>query len=177
MGDIVGIYTDPADAIKRADRSFGVVVNKQDSYIWQGGNRYLSKQIRGIEELMPDLMNSSTSCCADVMLKKQGIYLDAAKLLQQKTVLSLLHENLPEMAVLDLTGCSMDAVLYYVSRGYPVFAMVEAGGAVLITGYDSQNITLYDPLVATVDKYGRIETQERFNNSGNRFISYIDIKQ
>lgn len=177
MGDIVGIYTDPADAIKRADQSFGVVVNKQDSYIWQGGNRYLSRQIRGIEELMPDLMNSSTSCCADVMLKKQGIYLDAAKLLQQKTVLSLLHENLPEMAVLDLTGCSMDAVLYYVSCGYPVFAMVEAGGAVLITGYDSQNITLYDPGLGTIDKYGRIETQERFNNSGNRFISYIDIKQ
>lgn len=177
MGDIVGIYTNPADAISRADKSFGAVVNKQDSYIWQGGNRYLAKQLKGIEGEAADALRSTTACCASEMLKHQGIYLDAKGMLNGKTVLSILRENLPDMAVLDLTGCPLDAVLYYVSCGNPVFVMVEADEAVLITGYDSATITLYDPALGTIEKYDKAETEERLAKNGNRFISYINIKQ
>ncbi|MCR5223030.1 MAG: hypothetical protein K6D90_09230, partial [Lachnospiraceae bacterium] len=177
MGDIVGIYIDPAEAINRAEQSFGVVVDKKDSYIWQGGNRYLAKQIKGIGEDPAIGVQNTTACCVDEMLKKQGVYLNAKTMMNSHTVLSLLRENLPELDVLDLTGCSTDAVFYYVSCGYPVLAMVEAGQAVLITGYDSENITLYDPAAGTVEKYLKSETVERFRISGNRFISYINTKQ
>ena len=111
------------------------------------------------------------------MLKLQGIYLDPKGMLNGKTVLSLLRENLPDMAVLDLTGCPLDAVLYYVSCGNPVFVMVEADEAVLITGFDSATITLYDPALGTVEKYDKKETEERLASNGNRFISFINIKQ
>ncbi|MBQ7582565.1 MAG: hypothetical protein IJU25_07065 [Lachnospiraceae bacterium] len=177
MGDIVGVYADPADAIKRAEPSFGVVVDKRDSYIWQGGNRYLSKLIKGIEPQPSDALRSTTACCVDEMLKLNGVYLDARTILNGKTVIGVLNENLPDATVVDLAGCSLDAVQYYVSCGNPVLAVVEADEAVLIVGYDSQNTTIYNPKLGTVDKYGKIETTSWFMQNGNRFISFINTKQ
>lgn len=177
MGEIIGIYANPDEAIKRAEKAFGVVVDRKDSYIWQGGNRYLSKQIRGIEEATPDGSKTTAASCVDEILKLQGIYLDARTMLQGRTVIGLLREHLPDMEVLDLTGCSLDAVQYYVSCGNPVIAMVEADNAVLITGYDSQNIVIYDPRLGTQERYGTTETEEWFMRNGNRFVSFINTKQ
>ncbi len=177
MGDIVGIYTDPAEAVKRAEQSFGVVVDRRDSYIWQGGNRYLAKQLKGIEEESAGT-RSTMVCCVDAMLKLQGIYMNTRDLeYSGKTALALLKENLPDMTVLDLTGCSLSAVKYYVSCGNPVLAMVEADEAVLIMGYDSQNVVLYDPALGTIDKYITEEAEARFMQNGNRFVSFINTKQ
>lgn len=177
MGAIVGIYADPAEAINRAAESFGVVVDRKDSYIWQSGNRYLAKQIKGLETNGVDGMRTSTACCVDEVLKLQGIYLDARTMMQGRTVLSVLKENLPDEMVLDLTGCSLDAVQYYISCGNPVIAMVEADEAVLLTGYDSQNVTIYDPRQGLQDKYGRIEVEDWLRQNGNRFVSFIHTKQ
>ena len=177
MGDIVGVYADPADAIRRAETSFGAVVDRRDSYIWQGGNRYLSKTIKGMDVRSSDALRTTTACCVDEMLKLNGVYLDARTLLNGTTVIGRLKESLPDATVLDLTGCSLDAVQYYVSCGNPVLAVIEADEAVLIVGYDSQNTVIYNPKLGTVDKYGKIETTSWFMQNGNRFISYINTKQ
>lgn len=176
-GEIVGIYTNPAEAIMKADGIFGTVVDKRDSYLWQGGNRYLSKTIRNIEVQQSDPLHSSTALCVNEMLKVQGVSLDARTMLSGKTVFSVLQENLDGATVLDLTGCSMKTVYYYVSCGIPVLAMVEDGESVLITGYDSSNTTIYNPKEGTNDKYGDIISAEWFQNNGNRFITYIMTKQ
>ena len=177
QGMIKGIYTDPAEAIIRGEETAGVVINKQGSYIWQTGNRYLSKHIKNIEPLIADGTKTSVAMCLDEMLKLNGVYLDARNMLNGTTMLSLLGDNLPNTLPLDLSGCSFSAIQYYISRGTPVLAMVEGGNAVLVTGYDSSSIYIYDPSQGIEDKYGRIETEAWLMDNGNRFISYINIKQ
>jgi len=177
MGAIEGIYTNPAEAILRAQEDFGVVVDKRDSYIWQGGNRYLSKQIKNIEVVQADESHSTTALCVNEMLKAQGVYLDVRSMLDGKTVTEVLQENIEGATALDLTGCSLDSVYYYISRGIPVLAMVEGGQSVLITGYDSQNTIIYNPADATHDRYGKEICAEWFMNNGNRFTAYVMTKQ
>lgn len=176
-GKIKGIYTDPAEAIIKGEETAGVVINKQGSYIWQNGNRYLTKHIKNIEVELADGSKSTTAMCVDEMLKQQGIYLNAKTMLNGTTILSLLNDNLPGTLALDLSGCSVSAIQYYISRGTPVLALVEGDAAVLITGYDSGNIYIYNPALGVEDKYSRIETEAWFRENGNRFISYINIKQ
>lgn len=176
-GQLKGVYTDPAEAIIKGEETAGVVIDKQGSYIWQNGNRYLTKHIKNIEVELADGSKSTTAMCVDEMLKLQGIYLDARTMLNGTTILSLLNDNLPGTLALDLSGCSVSAIQYYISRNTPVLAMVEGDAAVLITGYDSGNIYIYNPALGVEDKYGRIETEAWFRENGNRFISYINIKQ
>lgn len=177
MGMIKGIYTDPAEAIVRGEETSGVVINKQGSYIWQTGARYLTKHIKNIEPNLADGSKTTTAMCLDEMLKLQGVYLNARTMLNGTTILALLGDNLPGTLPLDMSGCSYTAIQYYISRGTPVLAMVEGDEAVLITGYDSGNIYIYDPALGIEDKYGRIETEAWLMDNGNRFISYINIKQ
>ncbi len=172
MGDIAEIFADAADAVNRASEVFGVVINKNCSYIWESGNRKTKTQLEGIEEMQADESTSSTAICLDAMLKQEEIFKDTAALLNENTVLSVLENNL-EATVLDLTGSSLNAVLYYVSRGYPVMATVEGGESVLIVGYDEKNTIIFDPREGTIAKKGMNDSKEWFEINGNQFITYI----
>ena len=41
-----------------------------------------------------------------------------------------------------LSGCNVETVLYYIDKGMPVLGMTGTGEAVLIVGYDAQNVVL-----------------------------------
>lgn len=176
MGEIKGVFTDEADAIKAAEQVAGVVVDKSDSYIWQTGGRYTSRLIKDIEPELADDAHSSTSVCVDSMLKYNGIYEDTRNLLYSRTVLSVLRDNLADYRVLDLTGCSLDSVLYYVSNRNPVLTMI-GNESVLIVGYDSGNVTIMNPMDASITKLIKTDAKQWFNDNGNRFITYINTKQ
>ena len=45
----------------------------------------------------------------------------------------------------DLTGCTLDQVLYVINRGCPVIALTSADHAILLTGYTKNDITYIDP--------------------------------
>ncbi len=172
MGDIAGIYADAAEAVNRASEVFGVVVNKKCAYIWESGNRKTKTQLEGVEEVQADEGLSSTAICLDTMLKQEEVFKDTAVLLNENTVLSVLENNM-EAAVLDLTGCPLNSVLYYVSKGYPVMATVDGGEAVLIVGYDEKNTIIFDPLEGKIAKKGMNDSREWFENNGNKFITYV----
>ena len=111
--------------------------------------------------------------CLDQMLKYNEVYKDINSLLSgNNTVMSVLKENI-EGDVLNLTGCTLDSVLYYVGRGYPVLAMTDRGNAVLIIGFDAKNTVIYNPLDTEVRKMGINDSRAFFESYGNKFISYI----
>ena len=72
--------------------------------------------------------------------------------------------------VLDLSGCSVSMVLYYVSQGYPVLALEGGSNAELITGYDPQNIIVTDPLTGESSKRGMNDSTQQFADFGNLFL-------
>ena len=89
------------------------------------------------------------------------------------TIREVLEGNLEDARVLDLTGCSLDAVLYYVNKDIPVLASFHDGNAVLIIGFNELNTVLVDPLHGGEPfKMGMNDSARMFEENGNRFITY-----
>ena len=76
--------------------------------------------------------------------------------------------------VIDLTGCSLDSVLYEVSAQRPVIAKTGADTSVVIVGYDEYNTWLYDPVKKETYPYGMNDSTDLFQKAGNVFITYIE---
>lgn len=197
-GTLRGIYTDPAASVINAEELFGEVVNKSNGYVWESCHRKSKYQIETIgDTFITDIYpkednnestddelndedyadntsdNGSMTVCLEQILKYNEIYKDADTLLSGgNTVLSVLESNI-DGDVLNLTGCTLDSVLYYVGKGYPVLAMTDGNNAVLIIGYDSKNTVIYNPLDTEIRKMGINDSREFFERYGNKFISYV----
>lgn len=172
--DIEGIFEDPSKAISLADEISGVVVNDKGEYVWRKGNRSTKNQIMKIEANVVSEDKTSLSVCLDTMLKFESIMKNTQYLLSQgQTILSVLSENLPDAQVLDLSGCSLDSVLYYVDQDIPVLVLLNDGSAVLIVGFNELNTVIMDPSSGTIYKKGMNDSKEWFEQNDNRFITYI----
>ena len=149
QGELDSIYTDPAKAVQRADTLGGVVLNRAQQYVWERGNKKTKIQI-GTEEL-PDILLQGTY---DIKTLKKSL---------KKTG-----------TVIDLSGCSLDSVLYEVSAQRPVIAKTGTNTSVLIVGYDEYNTYLYDPVKKETYPYGLNDSTDLFQKAGNVFITYIE---
>lgn len=173
-GGIEGIFMDVGNAVNLAYEVAGVVVNDAGSYVWQKGNRSLKNQIMAIQGEQETETRGSLAVCLDTILGFEGISRNSAYMLQNgETVFSILEENLEEAQVLDLTGCSLDAVLYYVNQDIPVLVMLEDGSAVLLIGFNEKNTVVMNPENGEVYKVGMNDSKEWFEKNGNKFITYI----
>lgn len=77
------------------------------------------------------------------------------------------------IVLLEARGCSLNQVLYFLGRGYPVFAYVEEGRGRLLMGYDSYNVTIYSPETGESEKMGLNDARDYFASYGNDFICGI----
>lgn len=74
---------------------------------------------------------------------------------------------------IDLTGCELSQVLYYVSEGIPVQAELSDGTTELITGYDSANIWVYD--LAAKQSYRKtiIDAELQYSAKKCRYTAFL----
>lgn len=172
---IDGVYSNASEAVSTAEDTAGTVINDSGDYIWVKGNRVTRNQIMKIEGTAADEENSSLAVCLNTMLAAEGITRNSQYLLKQgKSALTILEEQMPEAEILDLSGCSLDAILYYVNRDIPVMAILEDKSAVLVIGFNELNIVIMDPATGTIYKKGMNDSTEWFNQNGNQFITYIN---
>lgn len=173
---VQGIYSAPGKAVKEAYDSAGVVANDRGITVWLKGNRVSRNQIMAIkEESVTDQKNSLT-VCLDNILRHAGITRNTEyDLAQGKTAIQILEENMTGVQVLDLSGCSLDAVLYYVNQDIPVLAILEDGEAVLVTGFNEFNVVIMEPSTGKLYKKGMNDATTWFAENGNHFISYMKI--
>lgn len=174
---VQGIYSTPGKAVKEAYDSAGVVANDRGITVWLKGNRVSRNQIMAIkEESVTDQKNSLT-VCLDNILRHAGITRNTEyDLAQGKTAIQILEENMTGVQVLDLSGCSLDAVLYYVNQDIPVLAILEDGEAVLVTGFNEFNVVIMEPSTGKLYKKGMNDATTWFAENGNHFISYMKIE-
>ncbi|MCR5235485.1 MAG: hypothetical protein K6E53_16515 [Lachnospiraceae bacterium] len=171
-GEIIAVYTDASDAVYKAEEADGTVVDKECRYIWKNNDRLDKCSVEEIETSYSTDKNT-IAVCLNEMLKTAGVYIDTEDLIAKGvTPLDIMKDNLDGMVPLALSGCSTDAMEYYIGNGYPVMAMVEDDNAVLITGYDKNNLTIYDPLEGNFIKKGLRDSSAWFAVNGNRFLTY-----
>ena len=171
---VQGIYSAPGKAVKEAYDSSGVVANDRGITVWLKGSRVSRNQIMAIkEESVTDQKNSLT-VCLDNILRHAGITRNTEyDLAQGKTAIQILEENMTGVQVLDLSGCSLDAVLYYVNQDIPVLAILEDGEAVLVTGFNEFNVVIMEPSTGKLYKKGMNDATAWFAENGNHFITYM----
>ena len=167
----------PREAIERAEESSGSVTARGGFYIWRAERLHTSNQIMAIEGTAADEERSSLEVCLDVILTYEGVTRNTGYLLEQgKTVAEILQENLENVQLLELTGCSLSSVLYYPDREIPVLALLEDGNAVLITGFNERNVVLMDPQTGQVSRMGLNDATAWFEENGNMFVSYVEMQ-
>ena len=148
-GGLDSTYTDPAKAVLRADDQGGVVLNRAQQYVWERGNKKTKIQLDTAD--IPDSILQGTLDTDELKKALKGTG-----------------------TVTDLSGCSLDSVLYEVSAQRPVIAKTGNGTSVVIVGYDEYNTWLYDPVKQETYPYGMNDSTDLFQKAGNIFITYIE---
>ena len=148
-GGLDSTFTDPGQAVKHADDLAGVVLNRAQQYVWERGNKK-TKITLNIEDV-PEVMRTGSM---DLAALQQGMG--------------------DQGTVIDLSGCTLDSVLYEVSAQRPVIAKTGNNTSVVIIGYDEYNTWLYDPATGETQPYGMNDSTALFEKAGNIFVSYIE---
>ena len=176
-GKLATIYTNPANAVKEANLNYGNVVNHKGYYVWYRANRSLRNQIMNLsvgaynnkdkEEI------DQLAVCLDMIIEYEGGVRNSEYLLEKgETVTEIMESSLSGTDVLNLTGCTLDSILYYVNRDIPVLALTHSEDTYLVLGFNQLAVVVYNPLRGTY-KIGRNEAEKLFYENGNQFITYV----
>lgn len=163
-----------ADAVLTANEAMGVVIDKEQQYVWKRSRKTSQTAFRGMLVGEEDKAAGSIAKSINAMLEREGINISVSALLEQgDTPVEILKNTLRDTKVFDLSGCTIDEVLYYISNGAPVFAMTDADDAALIVGYDSTHISIYDPNKNATYRKSIADADEMFANAGSIFLTYL----
>ncbi len=172
-GKLQKIGTNEADAVKYANENYGTVLDDQGYYVWYRANMAQRNQIMNLSFEKTGGDEDSLVYSLNKLLEYSGSVRNTEYLLGRgETVLSIMEEALEDCDVLNLTGCSMDSMLYYVNRDIPVLVLYDDGGAKLLIGFNQISVVLMDPQGGTY-KIGRNEAEDIFEKNGNQFITYV----
>lgn len=146
-GSLESVWTTAAEAIRRADEKVGVVINDEKEFVWERGNRAETAKI-SVDKIPQAIQNGVMD-------------------------LDTLESQLGKV-VIDLTGCTLEQVLYFVGNRHPVLAWTGTE-TVIITGYDDYgNIILLKPGETETYFYGPEDSKTLFEAAGNQFMTYLN---
>ncbi len=152
-GRLRGVFESFTDAVSAAYDGMGIVTDGDGNMFWSRVGRADMMTIRNPESLVPDLER----------------YLKGFEEGAQETS--------DGGAIVDAGGLSLNQVLYFISRGYPVAAYTGDGSYAVIYGYDSYNIScLWYPGTeqAYTEKMGLNDASAWFEaNGGNGFVAFL----
>lgn len=144
-GSYLGSSRNFADALFMAYDAMGVVTDQNQEIIWDRVNRPPDRTIRDPENKGAPLLRHLDEFTGSKRYEDGVLMLDAR-------------------------GCTLSQVLYFIGRGCPVAAYTANGSYELLTGYDSYNVTIWNPNTKEVRKMGLNDASQYFSNVGNDFI-------
>jgi len=175
FGRVVICSQDAVDAIHRAnaDENVGAVIDSTGKVIWERGVKANRTTIAGISPVVSAGQNG-LQAALKMIFAYEGFDIDTSGITFENKSVSEWMEQFLKVSALELKGASLDEVLYYVYKKYPVIALPGEDKVLLITGYDQTSVELMDPLYGTSQKIEKEEAEELFEDSGNVFFTYID---
>ena len=149
-GHYIGSSRSFVTAVEMAYGQMGFVTDQNQHVVWDRINRGPIRNIKSpVEEV-----------------RKMTKYLDSFDG-------SRMYEE--GLILIDASGCSLNQVLYYIDKGIPVIAYVDAGQYVLLSGYDQYNVTIYDPQTQETQKMGLNDATEYFKVLQNDFLCALTV--
>ena len=173
LGRITASYESARAAIKEADRQMGVVISSKQQIVWERSGSFLMNNIGGLEMTKEGNGVSNLGACAYMILKQNHFTVDARELsAANKSIYEMLASYMPE--TINLKGCTLEQVLYFVSNNKAVAVSTGTGKAVVISGYTSSQLYLFNPEKNKEVKVSRSEYEKIFKQAGNQFVSYME---
>ena len=148
-GGLFEITDSAAEAIHVANEQKGVVLNRDQQYIWERGNQKTSFQLN-VEDVPQVFLNGTVD---------------------RQTIEEELGDR---FELLDLTGGDLEEILYEISAQRAILAKTSDDTAVVIVGYDEYNTWLYHPDTGKTEPYGMNDSRALFGKAGNVFFSYLE---
>ena len=171
-GKVLSSYAKAGNAIKVAAEKGGDVLGSNQQYIWQFGNTPAYAGFASeVDTIQARNVKDSKNACMAMILQYENIkgsYTDLV--LKNLSMEGLLNEYLGNRAV-NMTGATLDQVLYYVGKNSPVIAKVKEDYYILITSYNGTHIRYTDPVKGLVIKEERAKVEKML--SEKVFYSYV----
>ncbi|WP_167957741.1 hypothetical protein [Anaerosporobacter faecicola] len=174
LGEVLNVYDNAGEAVVLADEKMGSVINQNFKVIWERGKKSTRASLSGITPVYSSAKLNSKKACAKMLLANAGVNVTESQLGDKKrSIMDILTQYMKKEPV-NLTGCTLEEVLYYISEGRAVIAIKNNGQAVLLTEYDEFNVTMVDPELGRTWKEGYKDSSKMFEEAGNIFISYVE---
>ena len=174
-GDVLLATDEIADAIVCANNHMGIVVDSKQQYVWMRARKSAQTAFSSLKVNDADKSPSSVVQAVSAMLNYRGNGLSVKELIDNGgTPKSAIENTLKDSVVLDISGCTVEEILFYVSKGSPVFAMTGTDSAVLVTGYTSGSIYYYDPQTHSTRSKSYKDADDWFRKAGYIFFTYLD---
>lgn len=172
LGRITASFESIGKAIREADRQMGVVISSDHQVVWERSGSFLQNSIGGLELAGSGSGVSNLAACAYMVLTQNHAGVKLSDLNEDKPIYNMLAEYMNRPV--NLKGCSLEQVLYFVSGNKSVIGMLSDKKAVVIAGYTTTELYLLDPDSSKQLTVSRADYEKRFERAGNRFISYME---
>ncbi|MGN0254988.1 MAG: hypothetical protein ACI4D6_03265 [Chordicoccus sp.] len=184
-GGLQGIYSSAAEAVTTADADVGAVVDSEGQYVYERGARATKVELNNDDIPSAFLSGETNADKLQSMLDEAAASSSGSTASQAESVAESTDSATTESStssgsssgsdtrVINLTGCTLDEVLYEVSQGRAVATRLADGSAAVIVGYDQYNTRLYN--FSTGEHYymGMNDSTASMQAAGNIFISYV----
>ena len=170
-----------SEAIDRAYDEMGVVTDGNASCIWTRGTRALSKSLY-VEQWTAAEYGNSLKAGLAILISCEGGNPEVIDTLSEegKSPAEIITASMEKVSgqnegsVQNLKGCTTAQVLYYLNADHPVLAVTGDQSAVLLVGYDTQNVLIYDPEEGEVRTLTHAEADVFFAPYENTYLCWLD---
>lgn len=179
-GGLQGVYSSAATAVATADADVGTVVDSEGQYVYERGARATETELNNddipsaflsgetnadkLQQLLDEAAGSSDSSASSA---------DSLAEDTESTASGTSSSSGSDIRVINLTGCTLDDVLYEVSQGRAVATRLADGSAAVIVGYNQYNTLLYDFSTGKHYYMGINDSTASMQAAGNIFVSYV----
>ena len=163
-----------SDAVKSASEERGNVIDNKEKVLWQCVfDEY--HIVAGMDKVTRVSSNSrSLAACLSMMARVNGKNMTVDEVEGEIGTIAQRLEKCTGHAALNLTGCELDDILYYISQGSPVLAKYKEGRYVVVMSYNSTKIRYLDPVTGKSTALNREELADTFRRAGKVFYSYLE---
>lgn len=172
-GQNKGTHTNLSDAVKAADEERGNVIDSNERLLWECVFEEYA-MVPGMDQVtkVPG-DGQSLAGCLSMIGRVCGKNLSWKNIdTEESSVLELLEQSCGQK-VCNLNGCTLDEILYYISKGSPVLAKYSGGRYVVVMSYNSTKVRYLDPVTGQSTVEDRVGAADTFRKAGNVFYSFL----
>ena len=168
------VYTNLTEAIASASEERGNVIDSKENVLWKCIYADYA-QVAGMDKVTKvKSEEKSLAACLSMIASVNGKDISPEEIDIGEGSVTKLLKKYSGHTTRNLTGCTVDEILYYVSQGSPVLAKLSSNRYVIVMSYNATKIRYLDPVTGQSTAAGRTEVTNKLERAGKIFYSYLE---